>query len=172
MATARVDASAAPKTPHPNGKTKNQSSTTLTNAETTLHHMARRGAPSRRNDRTAGSDHQSEACEDHQQRNADVDGGDAVAADPMADKNAVGDRDGRDAEHAQQRGDEKLAEQAAYMFRPEVQCVSFHKPKLLLFTGGHKKGRTSVVVLPSHLIRPYSDPPMRITKLLCISVRI
>ncbi len=48
MATARVDASAAPKTPHPNGKTKNQSSTTLTNAETTLHHMARRGAPSRR----------------------------------------------------------------------------------------------------------------------------
>lgn len=123
MATARVDASAAPKTPHPNGKTKNQSSTTLTNAETTLHHMARRGAPSRRNDRTAGSDHQSEACEDHQQRNADVDGGDAVAADPMADKNAVGDRDGRDTEHTQQCGNEKFAEQAAYMFRPEVQCV-------------------------------------------------
>ncbi len=57
----------------------------------------------------------------------------------MADKNAVGDRDGRDAEHTQQCGDEKFAEQAAYMFRPEVQCVSFHKPKLLLFTGGHKK---------------------------------
>ncbi len=44
----------------------------------------------------------------------------------MADKNAVGDRDGRDAEHAQQCGNEKLTEQAADMFRPEVQCVSFH----------------------------------------------
>ena len=52
------------------------------------------------------------------------------------------------------------------MFRPEVQCVSFHKLKLPLFTGGYEKGRTSVVVLPSHLVRPYSSPPMRITKLL------
>ncbi len=44
----------------------------------------------------------------------------------MADKNAVGDRDGRDAEHTQQCGNEKLAEQAADMFRPEIQSVSFH----------------------------------------------
>ena len=77
-------------------------------------------------DRTTDADHQPHPLEKHQQRDVDVHGGDAVAADAVADENPVGHRDSRDAEHTEQRRNEQFAEQYGHFQRSEVDLISFH----------------------------------------------
>lgn len=66
-------------------------------------------------DGRAYAHHQSYAGEKHQQGDADVDGGDAVAADAVAYVDAVYGCDGRHTEHAHEGGDEILFEQRKHV---------------------------------------------------------
>ena len=76
--------------------------------------------------RASRADHEAQSREDQKQRYADVHRRDAVAAHAVADEDAVDGRHGRDAEHAQQSGDEKAAEKFRYFHRAEIDSVSLH----------------------------------------------
>ena len=76
--------------------------------------------------RAAGARHQPRPREEHQQRDAEVHRGDAVAAHAVSHENAVDDRHRRHAEHPQQGGDEESPEEVAHAEPPQINRVPFH----------------------------------------------
>ena len=76
------------------------------------------GKMDRGDHRTSGTDHEADSRKEHKQGNADVDGGDSVAAYAVADEDTVYGGYGRHAEHPQQCRDEIFSEQGG-----DVQCT-------------------------------------------------